>query len=119
VMKDVRLLPIALLTVLVSACNSPPKQSGDSEIAAMESLKHRYPELVSGFEVRPPTTLTVSINLQNYIEADDTEIAAMKRDALARWRAVWLSAHPREHAMLHVRFIDFIGRKVATETTNV
>ena len=41
-------------------------------------------------------------------------VDAMQRDALKRWRAAWIAAHPREHATLHVRFIDFIGRKVAT-----
>lgn len=85
----------------------------------MAALKAQYSDLVAGFDIRPPTTLIVSVDLQNYIEADDQEIAAMKRDALARWRAAWSAAHPHAHSVLHVRFIDFIGRKVGTETTKV
>lgn len=83
----------------------------------MAPLKSRYSGLVMGFDVHPPTTLVVSIDLQQYIETDDDTIAAMKRDALAHWRSAWIAAHPHAHATLTVRFIDFIGRKVAVETT--
>jgi hypothetical protein len=75
--------------------------------------------IVAGFEIRPQTTLIVSLDLQQYIETDDATIAAMKRDTLARWRAGWTAAHPHGHATLHVRFIDFIGRGIATESTKV
>jgi len=106
----------ALAMVLLAACASqqPPD---DAEIAALQPLKRQYVGLIAGFDVRPHNTLIVSVDLQQYIESDDNTIAAMKRDTLRRWREAWIAEHPRAHAVLRVRFIDFIGRKVATETT--
>ena len=83
----------------------------------MAPIKHKYSDLVMGFDVHPPSTLVISVDLQSYVETDDDTLKAMRRDALARWRAVWLASHPHAHGVLQVRFIDFIGRKVATETT--
>ena len=71
-----------------------------------------------GFDIRPPNTLIVSLDLQSYLDMDDDAVAAMQRTALLRWRSAWKSGHPHAHALLHVRFIDFIGRKVATLTTD-
>jgi hypothetical protein len=120
-MNELRLAFRAAIVVLIAACSAPaPKQqSTDAEIAAMMPLKRQYSDVVMGFDVHPQTTLIVSIDLQQYIETDDETIAAIRHDALERWRAAWIAAHPHQHAVLHVRFIDFIGRKVATETTKV
>ncbi|HLX26598.1 MAG TPA: hypothetical protein VKR05_06360 [Candidatus Cybelea sp.] len=120
-MNDLRLVRAAALAVLVAACSAPSqtRQSNDAEIAAMMPLKRQYSDVVMGFDVHPQTTLIVSVDLQQYIETDDETIAAIRRSALARWRAAWVAAHPRQHAVLQVRFIDFIGRKVATESTKV
>jgi hypothetical protein len=85
----------------------------------MMPLKRQYSDVVMGFDVHPQTTLIVSVDLQQYIETDDETIAAIRRDAVGRWRAAWIAAHPHQHAILHVRFIDFIGRKVVTESTKV
>ena len=113
-------LRYALLSALVAGCSgpSPQQRAQDAELAAVTMLKQRYP-VIAGFDVRPATTLIVSLDLQQYIEMEDDEIAAMKRDALTRWRTAWSAAHPQAHSVLHVRFIDFIGRKVGTETTRV
>ena len=70
-----------------------------------------------GFDIRTPNTLIVSLDLQRFIEMDDDAVAAMERVAVARWRSAWLAAHPHAHETLHVRFIDFIGRKVAEKST--
>jgi len=119
-MNDSRLRTIGLAGALLAGCATNAGQAAqDAELHAMAPLKARYSDLVAGFDIRPPTTLIVSVDLQNYVEADDQEIAAMKRDALARWRAAWSAAHPHAHSVLHVRFIDFIGRKVGVETTKV
>jgi hypothetical protein len=120
-MNPLRALSVALAAALAVACSSPSPQqrTTDAEIAAMAPLKSRYSGLVMGFDVRPPATLLVSLDLQQYIETGDDTIAAMKRDALARWRSAWIAAHPHSHAELRVRFIDFIGRKVGEESTQV
>lgn len=123
-MTEVRRLHLilrsALLSALLAACSSPsPQQRAvDAELTALASLKQKYP-VVAGLEIRPATTLIVSLDLQQYIEMEDDEIAEMKRATLERWRAAWIAAHPHEQALLEVRFIDFIGRQVATETTKV
>ncbi len=111
----------AALAALLAACSSPAPQQrvDDAELAAVASLKHTYPDVVMGFDIKPETTLIVSLDLQHYIDADDDSVAALKRDALAAWRAAWTAAHPHSHAILRVHFIDFIGRSVASETTTV
>jgi hypothetical protein len=118
---DLRVFACAALATLAAACSSPsPRERLDAtELDAVAPLKRQYAGIVMGFEIRPAENLIVSLDLQRFIETDDDVIAAMKRDALARWRAAWSAAHPREHAVLHVRFIDFIGRRVAEESTKV
>ena len=120
-MTAVRIATSIAVVVLVAACGSPSSQerTAGAEIADMSALKRQYPDVVSGFDLQPHDTLVVSLDLQHYIEMDDDTVVALKRDALERWRAVWVRHHPGEHAALHLRFIDFIGRKVADETTRV
>lgn len=120
-MNDLSLARTFMLALLLADCSSPAVQRSvdEAEIAAMAPLKHQYSDVVMGFDVRSQSTLIVSVDLQAYIETGDDTLAAMKRAALARWRAAWIAAHPHAHATLHVRFIDFIGRKVAEETTKV
>ena len=119
-MSDLRTLGAVVAALLLNACASPaPHGLGDAELAAIAPLKQKYSGIVMGFDIKPATTLIVSLDLQAYTDADDSTVAALQHDSLARWRAVWLTAHPRKHAVLRVRFIDFIGRKVATEETAV
>lgn len=119
-MSGVRLGAYALLAALATACASPSPQEriDGAEIASLASLRNRYSNVVMGFDIHPQTTLVVGLDLQHYLDMDDDAVAAMQRDVLARWRSAWRSEHPHAHALLHVRFIDFIGRKVAVESTN-
>ncbi len=119
-MADLRVGAYAALAGLLMACSarSPQQRIDDAELAAVAPLKQKYSGVLMGFDVRPQSTLVVSVELQRYIETDDDVIEAMKRDVLARWRAAWTAAHPGTHAPLYVRFIDFIGRTVARESTN-
>jgi hypothetical protein len=117
-----RVIALAVAAAALSAAcssSSSHQERDAAELAAVASLQRTYSGLVTGLDVRPENTLVVSLDLQRYIETDDETIAAMKRDALVRWRSAWISAHPREHAVIHVRFIDFIGRKVAEESAKV
>jgi hypothetical protein len=118
-MNGLRPLRVALATLLLAGCSSPAPQRrlDDAELAAVAPLKQQYSGVVMGFDIKPETTLIVSLDLQQYVDADDETVAALKRDAVARWRAAWLAAHAHAHAVLHVQFIDFIGRRVATEST--
>ncbi len=120
-MADLRVYVHLTLAALLAACSSQSLQErrNAAELAAVAPLKQQYSGLVAGFDIRPANTLIVSLDLQQYIETDDDVIAAMKRAAVGRWRAAWIAAHPHEHAVLTVRFIDFIGRRVAQETIKV
>jgi hypothetical protein len=112
----------ALLFALLAACSSPPnpqERIENRELAAVAPLKTKFSGVVMGFDIRPATTLIVSLDAQQYYYMEDDDIAAMKRAALARWRSAWTSSHPHAHAVLTVRFIDFVGHKIGTETTNV
>jgi hypothetical protein len=118
-MTGLRFLAYAVVATLAVACSSPSAQerTNDAELAAVAPLKAQYSGVVMGFDIRPPETLIVSLDLQSYFDMDDDAVAAMQRTVLLRWRSAWKSGHPNAHALLHVRFIDFIGRKVATLTT--
>ena len=106
---------------MLVACSQPSPQQrlDDGEIEALAPLKSRYAGIVMGFDVKPQTTLNASIDLQAYIDADDDRLAAMRKEALVRWRSIWIARHPGAHALVSVRFIDFIGRKVAQESSPV
>jgi hypothetical protein len=120
-MAYLRVLARTAVVMLAAACSAPsPKQTIDStELAAVAPLKAQYSGVVMGFDIRDPNTLIVSLDLQSYIEMDDDDVTGMQRNALRRWRSAWSSAHPHARAVLHVRFIDFIGRQVAEVATSV
>jgi hypothetical protein len=120
-MATLRFLAHAVLATLVVACSSPSAQerTNAAELAAVAPLRTQYSGVEMGFDIRSPETLIVSLDLQSYFDMDDDAVAAMQRNTLRRWRAAWTAAHPHEHAVLHVRFIDFIGRKVADESTTL
>ena len=63
----------ALTALFLAACSSPaPNQRVDeAEVTALAPLKQKYPDIVMGFDVKPQTTLIVSLDLQHYIDADD------------------------------------------------
>jgi hypothetical protein len=119
-MTGLRFLAYAVVATLAVACSSPSarERTDDGELAAVAPLKAQYSGVVMGFDIRAPNTLIVSLDLQGYLDMDDDAVAAMQRSTLLRWRSAWKSGHPQAHALLYVRFIDFIGRKVATLTTD-
>lgn len=105
----------------LAACAAPSatQQTIDAEIAAMAPLKHAFPAVVMGFDVRDVTTLVVSLDLQAYEGMNDDDAAAMERRAVSDWRAAWRDAHPGRHARLQVRFIDFIGRRILQRSAEI
>ncbi|HVR46330.1 MAG TPA: hypothetical protein VMT95_06805 [Candidatus Binatia bacterium] len=119
-MTDVRYLVGIALAALLAACGPTPEQRvHQAELNDLAQLKRRYPDVVMGFDLRRDDTLVISVDLQEYIGMDDDAVAALKRDSLVRWRSAWIAEHPHEHALLHLHFIDFIGRRVADEMTRV
>jgi len=114
-----RLLNIALAATLAACGPTPQERVHAAELNDLAALKRQYPDVVMGFDLRHDDTLIISLDLQQYIAMDDDAIAALKRASLARWRSAWIAEHPHEHAVLQLHFIDFIGRRVADETTRV
>ncbi|HEY1654865.1 MAG TPA: hypothetical protein VGF86_07125 [Candidatus Tumulicola sp.] len=111
----------AALAALAVACSSPSpaERAATAELAHLTPLKQSYPDVVMGFDVRDPNSLTVSLDLQHFDEMDDDVAAAMERTVVARWRTAWTAEHPNERALLHVRFIDFVGRTVAQQSVRI
>jgi len=120
-MTLVRRLVCAVCILIATGCSapSPRDRATASELATVSVLKHEFSGIVMGFDVRDDTTLIVSLDLQTYIGMDDDAAAAMRQTVVARWRDAWSAAHPGAHATLHVRFIDFIGRKIAEQSIQV
>ena len=104
---------IALLT----ACSSPSAQEAaqNQELATLTPLKQKYQDVVTGFDFKPGQTLIVSLDLNNYNAMGDDDQAAMKKTVAAAWRKAWQDAHPGQHATIHLKFMDFIGRTIGTE----
>jgi hypothetical protein len=108
----------ALLLIAACSAQTPEQRAVETELAALAPLRQSYP-VVTGFDVRTPTTLVVSLDLQTYIGMSDEDTATVRRAVVERWRTAWIQAHPNARAVLHVRFIDFIGRTVAEKITSV
>ena len=110
---------IALALLVLTACSSPSPQetAQNQELATLAPLKQKYQDVVMGFDFKPGETLVVSLDLQNYNGMGDDDQAAMKKTVVAAWRKAWQDAHPGQHATIHLKFIDFIGRTVGTEET--
>ncbi|HKU81896.1 MAG TPA: hypothetical protein VJP76_06965 [Candidatus Tumulicola sp.] len=112
---------IGAVAIGAAACAtaSATQRTSDAETAAMAPLKHAYPAVVMGFDVPAETTLVVSLDLQAYENMDDDAAAAMERRTVTNWLHAWRDAHPGRHALVHVRFIDFIGRTILQRSARV
>lgn len=108
---------VALLVCLASCAPQPSAQEQISakETAALAPLKAKYPDIVVAFDLKGTTELDIAIDANGYISTGDDAVAAFKARATHDWRTAWSAAHPRQHAVLTVRLVDFMGRTWATE----
>ncbi len=107
-----RNIAAATLLLALIACNSQPspdEQRETTERAAMTPLKDHYPDVVMGFDFHG-NTVDVSVDVNNEMDLDDPKDAAMKDEALRRWRTAWMQTHPGQHGTLTVRVLDFRGQ---------
>jgi hypothetical protein len=108
---DKRLALLFAAALFFSACSSPPSKDEQTETAernAMTPLKQHYPGAVMGFDFHGPV-VDVSVDLNGMMDLSDDEDAALKAEAVKRWRAAWEQTHPKQHAVLTVRILDFRG----------
>jgi hypothetical protein len=103
--------------VLLAACSSPSPQEAaqNQELATLAPLKQKYQDVVMGFDFKPGETLVVSLDLTNYNGMSDDDQAAMKKVVASTWRNAWQQAHPGQHATIHLKLSDFIGRTIGTQ----
>ena len=115
---------IGVITVfgcVLAAC-SPPAPKVNPVIAkeqnAVAPLKRQYKDVITGVEVKD-RTLIVYVDPNAMISMDEDAEAAMKADALERWKAAWSSTHPHRHATLRLSVRDYFGRALSTSSATV
>lgn len=85
---------------------------------AVAPLKEKYKDVVTGVEVKDRTlTLYVEPNAMSMMD-EDAE-AAMKADALKRWKTVWVRTHPHKHGTVRMVVRDYLGRELSTSSAAV
>lgn len=114
---------IALFAASLAACSqSSAGPAADpvlaKEQAAVAPLKDKYKDVVTGTDVKD-ATLVMYVDVNNMYSMDEDAEAAMKADALARWKSVWSGAHPHKHAVLHLTLRDYYGKEVYASSASV
>ena len=100
-----------------SSGQSDAEQIQAAETAQLAPLKDTYSGVIMGFDYADDTTLLVSLDIQNYMGTDDDKVQQLKKDVIEDWRKAWIAQHPKKHAVLRARFIDFVGKKIFEEKT--
>jgi hypothetical protein len=114
----------ALLAVLMLAGCSQPAAPSSADIAAAREmrtvapLKMQYKPVITGIDVHG-TTLDIFVDRELMSEMDGPVEQAMEDQALKRWRDAWKSNNPGKHATLHVRFRNYFGEDVFSESAKV
>ncbi len=111
------------LAVLLSlaACSAPPTSQQvrhASERTQLARLQNTYAGTIVGFDFHG-TTVDVSVDLNQLYSISEDDENALKAATLRAWRSAWLQTHPRRHAALTVRFIDFRGNLESSRSVKV
>lgn len=115
-----RLISLALLCSLATACSTPSDQAQleQKERDLLAPLKTAYSDQVMGYDFKG-TTLDISIDANAVLSMDADAEDAMKARALRDWKSTWAASHPGQHATIRVRMVDFRGTKYADESAKV
>jgi len=114
----------ALLAILMLAgCSqSAPSCTAETasarEASAIAPLKTQYKPVITGIDAKG-TTLDIFVDAELMSEMDDPVEQAMEAQALKRWRESWKANNPGKHATLHVRFRNYFGEDVYSESAKV
>ena len=112
-----------LALLMLAGCSQPaPPSAADTaavrESRAIEPLKTLYKPVIASIDAKG-TTLEVFVDAEAMSEMDDPVEARMEADALKRWREAWKSSNAGKHATLRVRFRNYFGEDVYTESAKV
>lgn len=111
----------AVFGCILAACSQPAHSVNPvlaKEQSAVAPLKAKYKDVITGVEVKD-RTLILYVEPNAMYSMDEDSEAAMKADALDRWKKAWTSAHPREHGTLHLSVRDYFGRALSTSSVTV
>lgn len=120
-MSNRRIAGAALALATLAGCagsTSPQATAADAETTALAPLRAKYDNTVTGFDVNG-TRVDVSLDLDKFDSMDPNDMPGFKADVLRAWSAAWSAQHPHQHAVLTVRFLDYFGKTVTTETSKV
>jgi hypothetical protein len=115
------LLAAVAFALAVAACSGQPthdQAAATEEIAALQPLRAEYDNAVTGFIVKGDQ-LDVSIDLNTYSTIDEDDVPLLQAEVVRRWREAWAAQHPREHAQLTVRFVDYHGKPFLIKNVRV
>jgi hypothetical protein len=113
-----RAFAVLLLLLATAACSSGTRTTADVERDALQPLKQRYPDVVTGFDPKGDV-LDVSIDMDALASMDEDKEDQLKRDAVAEWANAWRRGNPGRHSTLTLRIVDFRGNTVFTQTNGV
>ena len=116
-----RLGALAVLACLLGACSQNPAPTDPvlaKEQSAVAPLKSKYKDVVMGTDVQD-RTLLLYVDVNNMYSMDEDAEAAMKADALARWKHIWSAAHPNRHGRVRLSVRDYYGKEIYASSAAV
>lgn len=113
---------IAACVCALAACTQSSPQTLDPTVAREEdaaaTLKSQYKDVILGTDISGDT-LVVYVDVNNLYSMDEDAEAAMKADALKRWKHIWSESHPHKHAKVHLSMRDYYGKEIYASSANV
>ncbi len=108
---------------MLAGCSQPAAPSATDttatrEESAVASLKTQFKPVITGIDAKG-TTLDIFVDAELMSEMDGPVEQAMEDQALKRWRDTWKFNNPGKHATLHVRFRNYFGEDVFSESAKV
>lgn len=105
----------------LAGCSSPkPRVSPvlSQEQSAVAVLKTKYKGVVLGTDVQH-RTLVLYVDVNDMYSMDEDAEAAMKADALERWKSIWAKAHPHAHGSVQLSLRDYYGKEIYRKSAAV
>lgn len=112
---------VAALAFALAGCAQPAAPTNTvaaREQNAVAPLKAKYKDVITGLEVKD-RTLVMYVEPNAMSSMDEDAEAAMKAEALNRWKTAWVKEHPRQHGVLRLDVRDYFGREISTNSTTV